>query len=83
MSDAEYNLLCDLRSIPQRNNNFYRLTGEKREVARGLVKQGLVVAEYFADDDSQGYRLNKPGRKALLAEWQRRGMPEPGETERN
>lgn len=83
MTDEQYNVLCDLRAIPQRLWHFRVLRAAEVNAARELVKLGLVVESNCDDYEpgTAGFRLNKPGRQALYAEWQRRGRPNPARTE--
>ena len=80
MTDEQYNVLCDLRAIPQRVSHFHLLLGAAIATARELVGLGLVVEHDYMHGEC-GFRLNKPGRQALFAEWQRRGRPNPARTE--
>lgn len=79
MTDEQYNVLCDLRRIPQRLAHFHLLRGAEAKTARELVTLGLVVecADVGSVRGDYAFRLNKPGREALFAEWQRRGRPNP------
>lgn len=83
MTDEQYNVLCDLRAIPQRLSHFHLLRRDAAKTARELVKLGLVVESNCDDYEpgTVGFRLNKPGRQALYAEWQRRGRPDPAKSE--
>lgn len=77
MTDEEFLVAMELRSIPQRNNNVMILHGDKANVADRLVGAGLAVCggDY---EGNRAFRLNKKGRDALLDEWCSRGRPKSG-----
>lgn len=82
MTDKQYDVLCDLRAIPQRLWLFRVLRAAEVKTARELVNLGLVVESNCDDCEpgTAGFRLNKPGRESLFAEWQRRGQPNPAKS---